>query len=223
MIPMNLFDDPLESEDTFGASSANTGSRTLQNDKTTSSSSNTKWRSPAVYNSDDSSNTVTPVLESSAEATTPLPSTKDSSKPCSSSAIIRDIQTIDTANLSRTSPQGNHNADVSNSSDDVSITKVVESPKKNQAAQDSKKGRQGKTRAKSRAEARNVIRIRDSRSSGSVEEVTHDDNNDDDDDDVVVATMAGTHSRDKGGVQVNVVFFFFLNINKIWNSKFFLN
>ena len=204
MIPMNLFDDPLESEDTSGASNTNTGSRTLQNDKTSSSSK--KWKSPAVYNSDDSSNTVTPVLESSAETATPPPSTKNSSKPCSSSAIIRDIHTIDTANPSRTSPQSNHSADVSNNSDDVSITKVVESPEKNQAAQDGKKGRQGKTRAKSRAEARNAIRIRDSRSSGSVEEVTHDDNNDDDDDDVVVATMAGTHSRDKGGLQVKAFF-----------------
>ena len=171
-----------------------------------------------MYNSDDSSNTVTPVLESSAEATPPPPSTKDSTKPCSSSAIIRDIQTIDTANLSRTSPQSNHSADVSNNSDDVSITKVVESPEKNQAAQDGKKGRQGKTRAKSRAEARNVIRIWDSRSSGSVEEVTHDDNNDDDDD-VVVATMAGTHSRDKGGVQVKVVFFLNINQCEIPNSS----
>ena len=214
MIPMNLFDDPLESEDTSGASNTNTGSRTLQNDKTSSSSIN-KWRSPAAYNSDDSSNTVTSVLESSAEATPQPLSTKDSSKPCISSAIIRDIQTIDTVNLSRTSPQSNYSADVSNSSDDVSITKVVESPQKNQAAQDGKKGRQGKTRAKSRAEARNAIRIRDSRSSGSVEEVTHDD----DDDDVVVATMAGTHSRDKGGVQVKVVVLFKYKKIEIKNSS----
>ena len=209
MIPMNLFDDPLESEDTSGPNK--TSSRTLQNDKTSSSSTSNKWRLPAVYNSDDSSNTVTPVLESSAEVTPPPPptTTKDSNKPCSSSAIIRDIQTIDTANLSRTSPQSNHSADVSNNSDDVSITKIVESPEKNQAVQDGKKGRKGKTRAKTRAEGRNAIRIRDSRSSGSVEEVTHDDNNDDvDDDDVVVATMAGTHSRDKGGVQVQVFFKF---------------
>ena len=204
MIPMNLFDDPIESEDTSGSNNTKSGSRALQSDKTSGSS---KWRTPIAYNSDDSSNTVTPVLETSAEATPP--STNSSSKPCNSSEIIAGLQTIDTANRLRTSPQS---ADVI-TVDDVSITNVVESPEKNKVAQDGKKGRQGKTRAKSRAEARNTIRIRDSRSSGSVEEVTHVVS--DDDDDTVVATMAGTHSRSTGGIQVN--------LSLICDTKFFLH
>ena len=198
MIPMSLFDDPVENEDISGANNTNSRSRALQSDRTSSTS---KWRSPIAYNSDDSSNTVTPVLETSAEATPPPPSAKDSNEPCSSAAMTAEAQSKDTTNVPQTSLQNNDNSDVSNNSDDVSITKVEESPEKHQPAQDDKKGRQGKTRVKTRAEARNVIRVRDSRSSGSTEEVTHIDS---DDDDVVVATMAGTHLRDKGGIQVTV-------------------
>ena len=143
---MNLFDEPVETEHTFGANSAQK-SLTLS-----------KRRSPVLYNS-DSSSTVTPVLDSSTETAPPI---KPSTKTCSSLAMIADIQTINT-DLSRTSPP-------SNDSDEVRITKVEKSPEKNnnvirKKVRDGKKGREGASRVKVVSESSNTIRISDSVSS----------------------------------------------------------